>query len=449
MNGMKLQVVSLLISLLAGSAPAAADSIPHVGVNLGGWFLIEEWMFSFGQFDRVAEMSDLPQGVVMPPLLPDGMGENWYGEGDLVNKIVAKYDEDFAVQVIEAHRQTYITDEDIAAMKSANITNVRMPLGWWAFVEESLKDASEVITDPAHSDMKFVTITQEALRTEIQRFKDEGINILLDIHAMPGGSSEGSYSGIFPSTPMFWDDEDLMDLGYSIIESLCDFYLGLDKDLQDSVTGITLLNEPAHNMDIDMYESVMTNWLAGAIDIYRKKIVEGGSDDVESVPKLFVNLIETAMSDQNMLDFFHSTFSPKELQNWAVLDIHHYFAWDGGHNGCYEEGSCSYQCSDSTTEEGLSAIQEIIKDGAAESHKFFFDNGTIPLVSCSEYSLATYDTSNDACRGQAVLNAMFQGQKDSFREQGLFGAFFWTWKMPYGGTHEDAWSLKKFLGLGS
>jgi aryl-phospho-beta-D-glucosidase BglC (GH1 family) len=166
---MKLQVLSLLISLLAGSA--AADSVPHVGVNLGGWFLIEEWMFSFGQFDRVAEMSDLPQGVVMPPLLPDGMGENWYGEGDLVNKIVAKYDEDFAVQVIEAHRQTYITDEDIAAMKSANITNVRMPLGWWAFVEESLKDASEVITDPAHSDMKFVTITQEALRTEIQRFK--------------------------------------------------------------------------------------------------------------------------------------------------------------------------------------------------------------------------------------------------------------------------------------
>ena len=136
---------------------------------------------------------------------------------------------------------------------------------------------------------------------------------------------------------MFWDDEDLMDLGHSIIESLCDFYLGLDKDLQDSVTGITLLNEPAHNMDIDMYESVMTNWLAGAIDIYRKKIVEGGSDDVESVPKLFVNLIGTAMSDQNMLDFFHSTFSPEELQNWAVLDIHHYFAWDGGHNGCYEE----------------------------------------------------------------------------------------------------------------
>lgn len=151
----------------------------------------------------------------MPPLLPDGMGENWYGEGDLINKIATKYSDDFAVQVIEAHRQTYVTDEgemeklglrhkpqsnvnsrlppltDIASMKSANITNVRMPLGWWAFVEESTKSESTLITDPAHSDMRFVTITHDALIGEIQRFKDAGLNVLLDIHAMPGGSSEG------------------------------------------------------------------------------------------------------------------------------------------------------------------------------------------------------------------------------------------------------------------
>ncbi|GMH88601.1 hypothetical protein TL16_g11200 [Triparma laevis f. inornata] len=450
---MQLAKALTLLSLLAISASAlpqdAQDALSHVGVNLGGWYLIEEWMFSNGQFDRVVEMSDLPQGVVMPPLLPDGMGENWYGEGDLINKIATKYSDDFAVQVIEAHRQAYVTDEDIASMKSANITNVRMPLGWWAFVEESTKSESTLITDPAHSDMRFVTITHDALIGEIQRFKDAGLNVLLDIHAMPGGSSEGSYSGIFPSTPMFWDDASLMKLGNSIIETLCNFYLNLDDELRDSITGITLLNEPAHNMDIDTYKPIMTNWLAGAIDIYRKKVVEGGKDGLESVPKLFVNLIGTAMSDQDMLDFFHATFTPSELENWAVLDIHHYFAWDGGHNGCYEEDSCSFQCSDSATKEGLDNIKGIVRDGAESSHSFFFDNGTIPLVSCSEYSLATYDTSEAACRGQSILDAMFLGQKKSFKDQGLFGAFFWTWKMPYGGAHENAWSLKKFLGLGS
>mmetsp|Transcript_5953 Transcript_5953/g.11279 ORF Transcript_5953/g.11279 Transcript_5953/m.11279 type:complete len:463 (-) Transcript_5953:46-1434(-) len=424
--------------------PALA-SATLTGVNLGGWYLIEEWMFSNGQFDRVAEMSDLPQGVIMPPLLPDGLGENWYGEGDLVNKISSKYDDDFAVKVIEAHRDSYITDEDIKKMKESNITAVRMPLGWWAFVEESLSDTPVVITDPAHSDMKFVTITHDALASQIKRFADEDIDVLLDIHAMPGGSSQGSYSGIFPSTPMFWDSGDLLNQGLDIVTALCDFYLGLDSSLQSHVTGVTLINEPAHNMNSEgALTEKLTAWLSQAIDIYRQKVVLAAEN--VPVPMLYVNLIETALQPQQIVDFFHDTFSASELEEWAILDIHHYFAWDGGHNGCYD-GSCAYTCADSATSEGLDSITSLIGDGAVSSHQFFFDNGTIPLVSCSEYSLATYDLSASSCRGSTILTAMHDEQAKGFENQGLYGAYFWTWKMPYGGTHEEAWSLKNFLGI--
>jgi hypothetical protein len=51
------------------------------GVNVGGWLLIEEWMFSDGIFDKVAEWSNEPQGVILPPALPNGFGEYWYSEG--------------------------------------------------------------------------------------------------------------------------------------------------------------------------------------------------------------------------------------------------------------------------------------------------------------------------------------------------------------------------------
>jgi hypothetical protein len=51
------------------------------GVNVGGWLLIEEWMFSNGLFDKVAEWSNEPQGVILPPALPNGFGEYWYSEG--------------------------------------------------------------------------------------------------------------------------------------------------------------------------------------------------------------------------------------------------------------------------------------------------------------------------------------------------------------------------------
>lgn len=57
---MQLTKALTLLSLLVISASAlpqdAQDALPHVGVNLGGWYLIEEWMFSNGQFDRVAEV---------------------------------------------------------------------------------------------------------------------------------------------------------------------------------------------------------------------------------------------------------------------------------------------------------------------------------------------------------------------------------------------------------
>ena len=421
----------------------AVTSATLTGVNLGGWYLVEEWMFSNGQFDRVAEQSDEPQGVIMPPLLPDGLGENWYGEGDLVNKISAKFGDDFAVEVISAHRDAYITDDDIKKMKESSISAVRMPLGWWAFVEESLSADPMVITDPAHSDMKFVTITHDALESQIKRFADEGIDILLDIHAMPGGSSEGSYSGIFPSTPMFWDSDNLMNQGFDIVTSLCDFYLDLDADLQKHIIGMTLINEPAHNMNSDgAYTKVFTGWLQEAIDIYRQKVALVAPH----VPMLYVNLIETSLPPQQIVDFFHDTFSDDELKSWAILDVHHYFAWDPGHNGCYD-GSCSYTCADSATSDGVDEITSLISEGASNSHQFFFDNGTIPLVSCSEYSLATYDLSASSCRGSTILSAMHVEQADGFESQGLYGAYFWTWKMPYGGTHEEAWSLKNFLGL--
>ena len=67
-----------------------------------------------------------------------------------------------------------------------------MPLGWWAFIDESASEDATVITDPYHSDRKFVTITQSFLCAQINRFVSKDIKVLLDIHAFPGGSAEGS-----------------------------------------------------------------------------------------------------------------------------------------------------------------------------------------------------------------------------------------------------------------
>ena len=61
----------------------------------------------------------------------------------------------------------------------------------------------------------------------------------------------GSYSGIFPSDPMFFSDPNLQQQGYDVLNNMCDFYSGLESNLQDVVTGMTLMNEPAHSMPQD------------------------------------------------------------------------------------------------------------------------------------------------------------------------------------------------------
>ncbi|GIQ81942.1 hypothetical protein KIPB_002989 [Kipferlia bialata] len=435
---MRLLCLLVVLCTLCGVA-FSNDTIS--GVNLGGWLLIEEWMFSFGMFDRVDELYDTPQGVVMPPLLPDGFGQNWFGEGDLVYKLVQQFGEDSAIEVIEAHRDEYITDDDLMLMRLAGIEAVRVPLGWWALVDECDAEEAVVITDPAHADKQFVTVPRPYLLEQISRIVDNGLEVLLDIHAFPGGSTEGSYNGIFPADPVFFTSDDLMAQGFDIVTNLCDLYLDLPASTRAGVTGFTLMNEPAQGLG--WQSDFMQAWLRSATDIYRQKIANFVSD----VPKLYTNLIGNSITNEAMLIWMDDTFTEEELADWAVLDVHSYYAWDWPASGCYD-GSCAYECSDSATAEGLDHIHDIVWDTAEYTHTYFVANGTVPMVACTEYSLATLNLSNTACRSKPILDEMYYNQLLGFEEQGLYASFFWTWRMPYGGTHEYAWSLKYYLGLG-
>lgn len=109
-------------------------------------------------------------------------------------------------------------------------------------------------------------------------------------------------------------------------------------------------------------------------------------------------------------------------------------------------GDCAFACSVDNNEEDFQSVTNSIREAAASSHQFFSSNGSVPLLSCSEFSLATYHDSNNACRGQNMLDMMYQAQADGFEAQGILdNAMFWSWKMPYGGSHEAGWSLQKYF----
>jgi aryl-phospho-beta-D-glucosidase BglC (GH1 family) len=245
-----------------------------------------------------------------------------------VNKLFNKFGTERTIEIMTEHRESYITSEDFKAMAANGITRVRLPLGWWAFIEESLSSTPLLVTDPAHTDRQFITIPRAFLLQVLRQAQAAGLEVLLDIHAFPGGSADGSYNGVYPNTPMFFKDEALQQQGFDIIAALCDFYISLDDSLRATVTGVTLMNEPAHLIQDD--SDAMIAWMKSAVEIFREKIVK----PYDHHPALFVNLIGTSISDQGMLDFMVETFSATELSEWAILDVHVYYAWSGGDSGC-------------------------------------------------------------------------------------------------------------------
>jgi aryl-phospho-beta-D-glucosidase BglC (GH1 family) len=140
-------------------------------------------------FDKVAEDKNEPQGVIFPPMLPNGFGEMWYSEGDLINKLFTKFGGEKTIEILTAHRSEYVTKNDFMEMKQRGISQVRLPVGWWAFAEESKYEFPIIITDPLHSDRKFVTIPNAMLVDVIRDIQEAGLTCLIDIHAFPGGSA--------------------------------------------------------------------------------------------------------------------------------------------------------------------------------------------------------------------------------------------------------------------
>jgi len=82
-------------------------------------------------------------------------------------------------------------------------------------------------------------------------------------------------------------------------------------------------------------------------------------------------------------------------------------------------GDCAWSCSVDTDQDAYTAVSNQLHAAAAASHSNFLSNSSIPLQGCSEFSLATYHDSNNACRGLNMLQMMYSAQAEGFEVRGL------------------------------
>jgi len=424
-----------------------------VNLNIGGWLLLEAWMFS-GEIGT--QWDTLNQGICFPPAV---LHEPWPSEGVLVQQMLSSLGNDRTIEQFRLHRETFITTEDLDDIVSLGVQVIRVPFMWTAFADALIRIdrnvyggfdpelETTVIPDPFYyQNASYVTIPRNILAQFLRNCSERGLKVLLDLHAYPSGSANGSYNGIVPLDAVFWSQHArigntsvaLTDAGLWIVDKFIRWIEDLGPAARSSVEGISLMNEPGNDIsNIAFHSQKMLDWMAQAADIFRASTLPGRG------VKLYVNLIQNSIPNFYVAasTWWRGTFSEAERSLWAVFDMHNYLAWSAtckGHHADVDEPGWSCQ-------DPLDHIRRLVDNCIGpflEELAWMFGN----LRAIGEFSLATHGYEAFACSNHEVLDMLLAEQLLIFRKY-AYQPFFWSWKMPYSPTKEPGWSYQYHVGL--
>lgn len=174
------------------------------GINLGNWLLPEGYMFKF----KTTNSPRLIQAAI----------------SELVG-------EDKARQFWKTYRDNYITREDIRFIKQSGFNSVRVPFSYRLFVSDATVPRLE---GPGY----------ELLDRVVDWCRREGLYVILDMHAAPGGQTGDNIDDSF-GYPFLFESRESQELTVNLWRKIAARY----RD-QPTVIGYDLLNEPiAHYFD--------------------------------------------------------------------------------------------------------------------------------------------------------------------------------------------------------
>ena len=174
------------------------------GINLGNWLLPEGYMFKF----KTANSPRLIQATI--------------------NELVG---EDEAQQFWKTYRDNYITRADIHFIKQSGFNSVRVPFSYRLFVSDTTVPRLE---GPGY----------ELLDRVVDWCRSEGLYVILDMHAAPGGQTGDNIDDSW-GYPFLFESNKSQELMLNLWRKIAARY----QD-QPTVIGYDLLNEPiAHYFD--------------------------------------------------------------------------------------------------------------------------------------------------------------------------------------------------------
>jgi hypothetical protein len=226
------------------------DLLPG-GVNLASWLSLEDWFFvgSDGAVE-VASPDDSRAASCLPPLhLDSSTGPRWNSETDLLAGLAEHYSGETgggardnatggggspggwgkAVGAVHAYRASYYDlDAELRTMAELGIRHVRVPVSWCWTDHDPARDLSHVdgatgeatyipdddvrrkfaCQDPFYEGVFWPAIPRGFFRRFLRKCAEYGIGATIDLHTYPGGTSIGTFSGVWPRHSRFWTHGD-------------------------------------------------------------------------------------------------------------------------------------------------------------------------------------------------------------------------------------------------
>jgi glucan 1,3-beta-glucosidase len=270
--------VSGIVDSVHIQAKIRSGAVQSKAVNLGGWFVSENWM----SWDSPL-WKDVPADIA------------WKGEYTVMKHLGKTK----GTAAFEEHRKTWITEADISAISRTNVLNtVRVPVGHWIIRDATTAPGEEGETY-ARGGLKYVDtlINDWAVKYNIA--------VVLSLHA-----HQGSQNG-FESTSPPVNGETKWSTSQTNVDNSIKFATFLAARYKDSPAflGLSLMNEPNPPTD----RGILLGYYADAY----KQIRATGNKCI-----LFVSPF---LSEQGPEGFTGMLSAPQYENVWN--EIHAYFIW--------------------------------------------------------------------------------------------------------------------------
>jgi hypothetical protein len=444
---------------LAALAVARLPPVPN-GVNLGGWLVLEDWFYG-----KNGSAYDSAFHVTTPRIQgPVGFSQNidpssrpfmFTSETDLLTKL------DKPVASLQVHRDHYVdVASELAAIASHGIKYVRLPITWcfnWRDEPLTIYGATSVTLPPRTGEVlvrdpflgntcgvagnqtcQWLAIPEWRVIDVLARADALGLKVLLDIHAFPGGSSDGTYNGVWPLAPAFWTSQ--ADANFAaIVGGLIEWMEELanrNASAFSGLYGLTPMNEPGLGMPGGTAAHLDT--LAIALQLFRASRLPAAGK------YLLMNMIQ--ISSDAAASWWLSRTTATERAQWAVIDLHHYIAWPG----------VDWCANSSRTIDELRRAVDAAPDTWQWSARTSLRlTNSSALVAMSEFSGSTHEDTTKSCspnnvafgdpaKAMEVVRYFVSKQVQTSAATNVID-FFWKWHLPFNSNFRTEWSLKHIL----